>query len=495
MNWELFYKLFTCSLGFWGLIVLLGEGIDQCLKDKWLETIRRSTPPAYRQTVAALYSISLTMFKRFYLEPESGNSRSVWRRLNSALWLLILLATVLALFCAVGYGWMGLPGQVEYVLAMVLVGAVAGTIAIACSVALGNRGSAEHFSRRRKLLHTILWVSIAAAVVALPAVLFDWHYAEGLTKAAHSRDTLVAFARTQPVLVLSSALTSGVSVPLRLVSLGILVGAVCGVFTGLSVGGVEGAWSGVATGLWSGFISAIVGYHACVGFASVEAGKLVQTILMAGLGIAATPFIAKSARVFRPELSKWQKARFQELSAYSAHVTLLTSVLWMGALACAAFIVKRSVYSQFQAAVLSSSAVYLALNAIADSFSILETYWVLRRLERTRTLVGAIGLVVFDLLASSLIYLVIPVATRSFDVIPAILFGGPKPWLGILFWSTILTSIVFYAFLASAFVALFLVPWRALLRLSVLLKDPVRALALIGLVLSTIIAGGISMCL
>ncbi len=104
-------------------------------------------------------------------------------------------------------------------------------------------------------------------------------------------------------------------------------------------------------------------------------------------------------------------------------------------------------------------------------------------------------MVVFDLLASSLIYLVIPIATRSFDVIPAILFGGPKPWLGILFWSTILTSIVFYAFLASAFVALFLIPWRALLRLSVLLKDPVRAVTLIGLVLGTITAVGISVCL
>lgn len=496
MNWDLLYKLLTCSFGFWVLIVCLGERIDQCLKDRWLNTIEKSTPPTYRRTVAALYSISLTMFERFYLEPENNDSRWVWRRLNSALWLLILLATVLALFCAVGYGWMGLPGQVEYVLAMVLVGAVAGTIAISCSVALSNRGRAEDSSRnRRRLLHIVLWAGIAAAVVALPVVLFDWHYAEGLTEAARNPDTLVAFVRTQPVLVLNSTLTLGVSVPLRLVSLGILVGAVCGVFTGLSVGDVEGAWSGVATGLWSGFISAVVGYHACVGFASVEPEKLVQTILMAGLGIAATPFIAKSARVFQPELSKWQKARFQELSAYSAHVTLLTSILWMAALACGAFIVKRSVYSQFQAAVLSSSAVYLALNAIADSFSILETYWVLRRLKRTQTLVGVIGLVVFDLLASSLIYLVIPIATRSFDVIPAILFGGPKPWLGILFWSTILTSIVFYAFLASAFVALFLIPWRALLRLSVLLKDPVRAVALIGLVLGTITAAGISVCL
>ena len=53
-----------------------------------------------------------------------------------------------------------------------------------------------------------------------------------------------------------------------------------------------------------------------------------------------------------------------------------------------------------------------------------------------------------DVILSGVIYLVLPGISNVnwSNLVSAIEFQGPKPWMGVLFWSTFLTSILFYLF-------------------------------------------------
>ena len=95
---------------------------------------------------------------------------------------------------------------------------------------------------------------------------------------------------------------------------------------------------------------------------------------------------------------------------------------------------------------------YLFLNVFADSISLLETDIVLRLAAKGNIKkFAALGL--FDILLSAVIFLVIPLSTGNLDVfLDAMLFKGDHPWLGVLFWSTFSTSIIFWLFLLSVFV-------------------------------------------
>ena len=95
---------------------------------------------------------------------------------------------------------------------------------------------------------------------------------------------------------------------------------------------------------------------------------------------------------------------------------------------------------------------YLLLNVFADSISLLETDIVLRLAAKGNIKrFAALGL--FDILLSAVIFLAIPLSTGNLDVfLDAMLFKGEHPWLGVLFWSTFSTSIVFWLFLLSVFV-------------------------------------------
>ena len=64
------------------------------------------------------------------------------------------------------------------------------------------------------------------------------------------------------------------------------------------------------------------------------------------------------------------------------------------------------------------------------------------------------GLLVLDLILSAAIFLVLPLVLWEIpDFLQAIRFQGPRPCLGILFWSTFSTSVVFYLFVASSLLA------------------------------------------
>jgi hypothetical protein len=103
---------------------------------------------------------------------------------------------------------------------------------------------------------------------------------------------------------------------------------------------------------------------------------------------------------------------------------------------------------------------FVAFNVFANTFSLLETRWVLRR-GRSATVVQLLGLLALDLVASAGIFLFLPAVVGELNTFwDAVFLHGDRPWLGILFWSTFGTSVLFYLFVAAVF--LFLLPEHAL---------------------------------
>lgn len=101
----------------------------------------------------------------------------------------------------------------------------------------------------------------------------------------------------------------------------------------------------------------------------------------------------------------------------------------------------------------------LFINILADSISIHETLFLLR-FSRGQSVLGQLTLVVLDIILSAFIFLALPFASGDLPVfLDALRFTGSRPWLGVLFWATFATSIVFYLFVLSsiclAFVHLF----------------------------------------
>jgi len=94
---------------------------------------------------------------------------------------------------------------------------------------------------------------------------------------------------------------------------------------------------------------------------------------------------------------------------------------------------------------------YLLLNIFADSISLWETNIILRLSARGR-IYRFVLLCLLDLVMSAVIFLAIPLSTDNLDIFfDSMWFKGEKPWLGILFWSTFSTSILFWAFLLAIF--------------------------------------------
>jgi hypothetical protein len=62
-------------------------------------------------------------------------------------------------------------------------------------------------------------------------------------------------------------------------------------------------------------------------------------------------------------------------------------------------------------------------------------------------------LLVVDIIFSAIIYTILPVVVGQniMEFWKGIQFTGSAPWIGILFWSTFSTSIIFYLFVIAAF--------------------------------------------
>lgn len=92
---------------------------------------------------------------------------------------------------------------------------------------------------------------------------------------------------------------------------------------------------------------------------------------------------------------------------------------------------------------------FVAFNIFADAISLVETRWILTRGAQANLGMLA-GLLLLDLILSAAIFLIIPTILWELpDFWEAIRFDGPRPWLGILFWTTFSTSAMFYLFVAA----------------------------------------------
>lgn len=108
---------------------------------------------------------------------------------------------------------------------------------------------------------------------------------------------------------------------------------------------------------------------------------------------------------------------------------------------------------------------FVCFNVFADAISVLETRWILKRTAQC-SMGTILGFVVVDLALSGMAFLVLPgIADQDpMALFEAIWFRGPQPWLGVLFWSTLATSALFYAFVAAALLIRILTPVFALIR-------------------------------
>jgi hypothetical protein len=93
---------------------------------------------------------------------------------------------------------------------------------------------------------------------------------------------------------------------------------------------------------------------------------------------------------------------------------------------------------------------FLVFNLFGDAVSLVETRLILS-LCKGHAVITLLGILILDLVLSAAIYLVLPgLAAEKLEVLrDGIMFRGLQPWLGILFWSTFATSLLFYLFLAS----------------------------------------------
>ncbi|KKG18252.1 hypothetical protein EO98_01740 [Methanosarcina sp. 2.H.T.1A.6] len=95
---------------------------------------------------------------------------------------------------------------------------------------------------------------------------------------------------------------------------------------------------------------------------------------------------------------------------------------------------------------------FFFLNVLADSLSILETRYMLNKAISGSK--GTLVLFIFlDLLTSSLIYLLVPMLNGDLTIfLDAITFNGKMAWVGIFYWSSLFTSILFYLYVSGFFI-------------------------------------------
>ena len=135
--------------------------------------------------------------------------------------------------------------------------------------------------------------------------------------------------------------------------------------------------------------------------------------------------------------------------------------------------------------------VYIFLNILADSISLWETSFVLRWTS-TGTIYKFFTFFLFDILISAFIFLAIPFSTNNLPTfLDGIIFQGDHPWLGILFWSTFSTSVIFWIFLMTIGVLIVLQRiLRIYNKLDIFLsitRKPIHCLGLVSMVPLTII--------
>lgn len=143
--------------------------------------------------------------------------------------------------------------------------------------------------------------------------------------------------------------------------------------------------------------------------------------------------------------------KHRSLFNISPLVVMLNSVVWIALVAAlkidlvTPFIMDRH---KFFVALLP----FVFLNVLSDSLSILETRYMLSKVV-SGTPNKLISFLFFDFLASSLIYLIVPILNGDLNhFLNAIFFKGQIAWVGIFYWSSLFTSLFLYLYVLGFFV-------------------------------------------
>jgi hypothetical protein len=439
----------------------LEQLLDENCRRQWFDVMFGDRATLGRN-VRRLLSIFLGAFRTLYRTPP-GRPIGQWQlKADVALWHFVTIASVLALICSAAYGILHIGGQLDNILAMVLAGAFVSTIGILACQAAG-----DGFWKGGGL--PILFFLV---LILIPAAVFwglcDCNFPDSLKQGAITRQA-VDTASTDVILVKVRWLPHQ-PLPFSLLGLGILFGSVAGVLTGLSLGRARGVFVGVGAGLIGGFMAGIVGHHAYVGWQSSKAHEIFQT--MGAISLLLPIFAYFMSQVLRQEegQQQWHSRALRFLQSFRAIRILGTSLVVIVLLSVFFAWSRLVTLHEVVQAVLGPQWVDLALNILADAFSMIETYYILvlaavalAYFRGVKLLLVLVGIVLLDLAASSITFLAIPLCSRSWDVFPAIVFQPPRPWIGILFWASLSTSAIFYLFLLSSIAVTAVEPVRLFL--------------------------------
>ena len=92
---------------------------------------------------------------------------------------------------------------------------------------------------------------------------------------------------------------------------------------------------------------------------------------------------------------------------------------------------------------------FVAYNVFADGISLIKTRWLLER-SATAGMKTRIGLLGLDLLLSAAVFILPTTMWELPTFWDAIIFRGDRPWVGVLFWTTLSTSALLYFFVLAA---------------------------------------------
>jgi hypothetical protein len=270
------------------------------------------------------------------------------------------------------------------------------------------------------------------AMIFAAAVCFWFMLTQKLTRLFRSAKDDGAIARADTTTV-RGALGGAISGTVR----GALGGAISGTLTGALTGALASTLYGPLAGtLYGALVGAVTG--ALIG---IPYGALIGAILGAFFVV-----LFGAERSFPFDFRVGTDATSVLVQPIRALASSLFFICLLG-------LSQRDAANSFVAAVGTEGfklLAFVAFNVFADGVSLLETRWVLQH-GANAGVRRLLGLLALDIVLSLLIFLVLPVILwQAPAFLEAALFRGDRPWLGILFWSTFSTSVLFYLFVVAA---------------------------------------------
>jgi hypothetical protein len=483
----------------------------------------------------------LRTFETFYQFPNDLEDTTARQRPHRTLWYFVSIGFIVALVCCLVYRLtMRQSGELSQILWMAPVGTFFATIAIEVWLSLPSarsndthaafgaapayvqglgqgdshttevRCNAPNLERLRRLLRSALraralrfLASVTLIAMAL-AVLIQCEYSESLS--AGSKRLAGLNVQNMGVLKLWIRYLPSHSVTVTLVELGVAFGVLSGIVTGLSIGGPHGAYSGVAAGIYIGFVSALMAHRTILGRQDLAAQDLFWTVCGISVSLPVVLYLTSVVSVrCRRNDDPPHGAILRVLRKFRAVRILMTSVVVTSTLALVAHAARLVTLEEIRTAVFGPDWVFLALNMFADSFSMIETYGILWFASKALaeggvvSRFGAIGIVgafvvlfAVDILASGFLFLVFPLISGT-DLWEAIVFQGDKRWIGVLFWSSMFTSAMFYLVVCLSVAITLVRPLRNRIRdlqktrlASLSEENPFAVLAIIVMLLSAL---------